>query len=333
LQKRSRLVALSLAAATLAAPLGAHASVVWRGDFETGNRSQFNGKAQLVSEDRLQVVTSPTAQGRYALKATVVQGDNPISASGNRNELVHFGGEKEGDDFYYRFRVMFAPGFPAPNTWQLFTQWHHSGSSGSPPLEFVVRNERMELVHNTPSGTATRMTIGTLTRGVWHEFVIRIKWSSNASVGFVELWHDRSQVISRRYFPTLYAGQSVYMKAGLYRSNTIAPTGVLYLDDYVQATTFAEATGGTPAPAPTTPPVSEPDPDAPAAPGTGDEDPEAPVADGPPGAIPPQTNVDGLTEGEPLPQAGCAATGSSASLLGLLGLTGLAWRRRARSEG
>jgi hypothetical protein len=36
------------------------AGVVWRGDFETGDRSQYSG-AQMVSADRLQVVTSPLA--------------------------------------------------------------------------------------------------------------------------------------------------------------------------------------------------------------------------------------------------------------------------------
>src|SRR5688572_13304109 len=96
------------------------AGVVWRGDFETGNRTQYSG-AQMVSADRLQVVSSPVAEGRYALKATVMQGDDPINSSGNRNELLYLSNETAGTEYYYRWKVMFAPDFPSVKTWQLFT--------------------------------------------------------------------------------------------------------------------------------------------------------------------------------------------------------------------
>ena len=76
----------------LGGPPPPSSTVVWRGDFETGNLSQWSS-AQMVSADRLQVVTSPARQGGYALKATVRQGDNPIGASGNRNELVRMTNE------------------------------------------------------------------------------------------------------------------------------------------------------------------------------------------------------------------------------------------------
>jgi hypothetical protein len=41
---------------------GSGSGVVWRGDFETGDRSQWSG-TQMVSADRLQVVPSPARQG------------------------------------------------------------------------------------------------------------------------------------------------------------------------------------------------------------------------------------------------------------------------------
>jgi uncharacterized protein (TIGR03382 family) len=272
-----------------------------------------------VSEDRLQVVQSPTAQGRYALKATVVQGDNPIGASGNRNELVHFGGEKEGDDFYYRFRVMFAPGFPAPNTWQLFTQWHHTGLTGSPPLEFVVRGEQLEIVHNSPANsTTTRMTLGPLVRGQWQEFILQVKWSPDPAVGFVQVWRNRELKVAKRAFATMFPGQGIYMKAGYYRNDTIAQVGTLHLDGYLQTTTLAEAMpdtsaiqngGSTPsAPAPSTSPQEQ----TPTASGTE--------------TLSPDPLQDPSATGEP--QVGCSASGGSMGLLGLLLLGFLPQRRR-----
>ena len=79
----------------------AHASVLWRGDFETGDRSQWTG-TEMISADRLQIVQDPVRQGRYALKARVYQGDDPINASGNRNELSYSKNmPSPGDERYY----------------------------------------------------------------------------------------------------------------------------------------------------------------------------------------------------------------------------------------
>ncbi|ATB37332.1 hypothetical protein CYFUS_002753 [Cystobacter fuscus] len=203
--------------------------VVWRGDFDTGDRSQWT-RTQMVSSDRLQVVSSPARQGSYALKATVKQGDNPISSSGNRNELVKMTNEKEGDEYYYRWSTMFASDFPSAKTWQLFTQWHQSGDSGSPPVEFYVNGETIYL--RLQGSTVVWST--PLVRGQWQDFIFHAKWSSKSSTGFVELYFNGKLVLPKRYIATLYSGQTNYLKVGLYRNSTIAPTGVVYHDGWVQ---------------------------------------------------------------------------------------------------
>ncbi|WP_338863601.1 polysaccharide lyase [Myxococcus stipitatus] len=223
-------------------PSLALAGIVWRGDFETGNRSQYSGE-QMVSSDRLLVVTNPVAQGKYALKVTVKQGDDPINSSGNRNELVYQGGEKEGSEYFYRWNVMFAPDFPSVDTWQLFTQWHHTGCCGSPPLEFYVRGEEIRMVLNHDNTIPWRTK---LQRGVWHEFILHVKWSSKASTGFVELWHNKQKVLQKRSAVTMFAGQGNYLKLGLYRSDTVKPVGVLYHDGFVQATALEDVLTTTP---------------------------------------------------------------------------------------
>ncbi|MCY1076288.1 heparin lyase I family protein [Archangium lansingense] len=208
---------------------GTGSGVVWRGDFETGDRSQWSS-TQMVSADRLQVVPSPVRQGSYAIKVTVRQGDNPISASGNRNELVKMTNEKEGDEYYYRWSTMFASDYPSAKTWQLFTQWHHSGNNGSPPVEFYVNGETIYLRVNG----STVVWSTPLVRGQWQDFIFHVKWSSNASVGFVELYRNGQLVLPKRNAATLYAGQSNYLKVGLYRNSTIAPVGVVYHDGWIQ---------------------------------------------------------------------------------------------------
>jgi hypothetical protein len=205
--------------------------VVWRGDFETGNRSQWDS-TQMVSSDRLAVVSSPVREGRYALKATVRQGDDPIDASGNRNELVKMTREKAGDEFFYRWSTMFASDFPSVKTWQLFTQWHHDGCCGSPPVEFYVNGETVALRVGGSSGSV--VWSAPLVRARWQDFIFHVKWSPDARVGFIELYHNGHLVVSKRYMATMYSGTTHYLKAGLYRNSTISQVGVVYHDGWIQ---------------------------------------------------------------------------------------------------
>ncbi|MDY7230368.1 heparin lyase I family protein [Hyalangium rubrum] len=207
-------------------------TVVWRGDFETGDRTQWSG-TQMVSADRLQVVSSPMREGRYAMKVTVRQGDDPINSSGNRNELFRMTREPTGSEYYYKWSTMFATDFPSVKTWQLFAQWHHEGSSGSPPVEFYVNGEEIRLNIGGNPGTIVWRT--PLVRGAWQDFIFHVKWSPNASVGFVELYHNGKLVLPKRYIATQYSGMLNYLKLGLYRNETVSQVGVLYHDGFTMA--------------------------------------------------------------------------------------------------
>jgi uncharacterized protein (TIGR03382 family) len=249
----------------------AQASVVWRGDYETGDWSQWS-KAQLVSDDRLQVVTSPVTQGRYALKVTVRQGDNPIGASGNRNELVYLSYEPEGSERWYRWQTMWPADYPSDAPWQIFTQWHHSGSDGSPPMVFSVRGETVRMLANTEVVWTTP-----LARGLWHDFLFHVKWSPDASVGFVELWYDGVLALPKTFTSTQFAGQTNYLKQGLYRDDTIASTASLFHDGMVVGTTRADVEPAAPAGADAGTPMAAADAGSPAEPAGTD----AQVAPGP----------------------------------------------------
>jgi hypothetical protein len=306
------------------------AGVVWKGDFESGTIGQYSS-SQRVSVDRLQVVQNPVTQGRYALKATVRQGDNPINASGNRNELVYLGPEKDGSEYYYRWQVMFASDFPSVNTWQVFTQWHHNGCCGSPPVEFFVKGEEMRL---TLTDSVTPWT-APLVRGKWQDFLFHVKWSASGSTGFVELWHNGKLVLSKYKHATMYAGDGIYLKLGLYRSDTVAPVGVVYHDGFTMGTQLADvqdAPAPTPTPTPTPTPPSESVPDA----GTPEPVPDAGSSDELPSTGTPAPTAEvGDVVAPPLgaahSQVGCSSAGGPLGSFALLGLGVLLrrWRRRS----
>jgi hypothetical protein len=214
----------------------AQAEVIWRGDFETGDLSQWT-KSQQVAPDRMQVVDSPVRQGKHALRVEVRQGDDPINASGDRAELVYSPVEKEGNDRYYSWSTMWAQDFPSEKTWQAFTQWHHTGDTGTPPLEMYVNGETMYLAIGAEE---TVVWTHPLERGAWHDFILHVKWSSDPGVGFVELWYDGQQALGKTTGATMYPGQDNILKQGLYRNDTISEVGVLYHDGMTAATSLED---------------------------------------------------------------------------------------------
>jgi len=344
---------LRLAALLLLVPTLASAEEAWRGDFETGNISQWT-RAQSVASSRLQVVTDVVREGRYALKATVRQGDDPIGASGNRNELLYISEEKPGSVWFYKWSTLFPKNYPSADSWQVFAQWHQNGCCGSPPLEFFVRGEEMNLRVGGSDGDVVWQ--GGLNRGQWHDFVLEVKWSSSAKTGYVQLWHNGKRVLPKTYGATQYGKEVNYLKLGLYRDESIRPEASVYHDGFIMASKLEDVMPPPPPPAPepTPPVVSEPlptpelptPPEPPSDPVAGGEPPmpEAPTLGAQPGvgAMPgedlPGSGSSGMPGDRNVGPQGCGASASGtsgapiAAAAGLLALGALLGRRRKAAE-
>ncbi|AEI62722.1 polysaccharide lyase [Corallococcus macrosporus] len=272
---------LRLAALVSLIPAFASADVVWKGDFETGNTSQWT-RSQSVSNSRLQVVTDVVREGRYALKATVRQGDDPIGASGNRNELLYISQEQADSTWYYKWSTLFPADYPLDDGWQVFAQWHQMGCCGSPPVEFYVRGEEMHLRVGGVKGQV--LWTAPLNRGDWHDFVLQVKWSSDAKKGFVQLWHNDEVVVPKTFIATQFGKELNYLKLGLYRDDAIRPEASVYHDGFTMASTLEAVMPPPPAPepAPVPEPTPEPEPTLPAPEEVPSEElPDAPIVQTP----------------------------------------------------
>ena len=318
-----RLLALPVTILTLAG--AASATVLWRGDYDTGNLSQWTGYQGILS--RLTLVQSPVRQGGTALRVELHQGD--VSNSGTRNEMflssAQFN-EVEGNDKWYAWSTLFPADYPSNNTWQVFTQWHHSGLTASPPVEFDVVGEEIQLAHNG----STILWRTPLVRALWHDFVVHIYWSS--SNGYIDLYYDGTKVLDHQSTQTLYSGQYAYLKQGLYRDASISNVAVLYHDGMVMGTTLADVAPQLVTPPPP-PPVPPPDGGA-DFPDAGTTPTPTPDAGPPPvGVTTPSSDggipVQSAAVGPLLPSNGCSHTGSSFTFLGLAAIA-LAFRRRHR---
>jgi MYXO-CTERM domain-containing protein len=318
--------------AVLCASGAASATVIWRGDFETGDISQWTSVEGLTS--RLTVVQSPVRQGKNALRVELHQGD--VSNSGTRNELgleTAQYQEVEGNDRWYAWSTLFPSDYPSNNTWQVFTQWHHSGCCGSPPLEFDVIGEHIQMAHNGD----TVLWTAPLQRGVWHDFMVHVYWSSGS--GYVELWYDGQPALAKTPVQTLYPGNYNYLKQGLYRDAAVTDVAVLYHDGFVIGTSQADV-DPQPAPPPPPPPDAGTPPPADAGvSGAGASGPPAPDADGGvqqtepdpgPATAPATTLPPSPVKTSGLPGiSGCSSSGKGKlALIGLLAL--VTWRARRR---
>jgi hypothetical protein len=248
--------------------------MLWRADFETGDLSQWEG-VQQASPGRASVVTSPHEQGSYAGRFEVREGEFIGSDTGlggrNRTEAVlsaagNRHNPREGDDWWYRWSFYLPASTPLPaqgtDQGMTITQWVTSGDAGSAFEQlgiFQFRDTRasadpgpghVEFLYTDSDARADgtehfwRKAASDVARDAWHKIVLHKKWSATEAGGFVEIYYDDvkqtlADGTTKMSMRTLTPGHSAYMKQGIYRSNEIGGTAVIYLDGLRIRTTRA----------------------------------------------------------------------------------------------
>jgi hypothetical protein len=166
------------------------------GDYSTGDLSQWTA-IQRVATDRITVVAGPAKQGQaYVARFEVRNGDLLGADSSNRAEIFAPDsttvGFAEGEERYFGFATYLPAGFPqeastSGDKWLLCQQWKQNGT-GSPPLCVEVDDHKLRLRRNLAPAIDYWST--PIIRGRWITFVLRVKFSSDPTIGFVELWMD-----------------------------------------------------------------------------------------------------------------------------------------------
>jgi hypothetical protein len=246
-------------------------NVLFRGDYDTGSFSQWDGHQWSENNDQgylcsggplplgdtaASIVANPVAEGADGAKFAVYP--SSCSSSGQRAEVytsVANTGGYEGQDWYYGWWTMI-PSTGNTGWWSLggdfnvITQFHGPGStgaqeqfgvdatSGTPKLYFEVDTRQ-----NGGSDYQKWIIANPLVYDHWYHYVAHIKWSTSSS-GFVQVWQDGTEVVPLTNHQTLYpvSGASAYWKQGLYRAN-VNQTNTVYQDGAVRADTLAAAQG------------------------------------------------------------------------------------------
>ena len=212
-------------------------------------QAKVSGRATVVNTAR---------EGTTAVRLLTKVGDSNVSGSGSheRNDLTTTQSATdcyEGRDQWWAHSTMFPTNFlvpPSDGTYKfnLFFQFHHTGSTGQPNMVAeVVSNTNGGLRFRLYGGSSVnteqlRLKLGPITKNVWYDFVYHIKWSSKSD-GIFDAWINGKKVATFRG-PTLYAGQGCYLKPSNYHSAMGQDNAVIH-DRIVRGTT-PEAVARTP---------------------------------------------------------------------------------------
>ena len=211
-----------LVGALLAAVFGAA-----RFDFESGDLSDWQD-VQRSSPDRISVVADPVRRGERAGRFEVRGGDSTNGTA--RAEVASADSlSSEGETQSFVWSTRLPADYPLADKWQTLVQWKNQGE-GVPPLHLQVQGDEIGLIAGPQEGYRWLWQTP-LVRDRWLDFEVRVRWSADREIGWVEAWYQGRKVLEREPMATLYPGLTNYLKMGLYRDESIQETGVVYHDD------------------------------------------------------------------------------------------------------
>ena len=227
--------------------------LLWNGDVETGDLSQFKNTPWNVAGGALPptVVSNPAfvRDGKYSVAMTIPgKTNNTGICCGSRSELEpKIGYIHSGDDLWFGFSTLLDKGFPTNASWQTITQWKNDGD-GSPPLELDVGGGKYRLsggFDHPGRHEPFQKTIGLAVTGQWVDWIFHIKFSPNPDIGYIEIWQDHKLVLPRfqpasgTMYPKSHGKPLSYLKTGYYRDGDISAPGTIYFDNWRVGTSRA----------------------------------------------------------------------------------------------
>jgi hypothetical protein len=254
-------------------PIGPPTPPLWRGDFETGDFSQWkqlNGnRSSLERYFGLSTAPGPVFNGRYSFRSTVDGDAVEPGEAGQRAMVLLFPnrvaesnatGAFEGGERWYRTHFYFPADFhPSPdNAWNWIVQWHNwpdgpccanlalsvdaRGGRESLSLRVMGGGDDAHPIENNdviternPAGHLDWFVGDSqLRREHWYDSVTHVRWSADGTRGLVEWWLDGRLIVSRA-MSTLYWYRD---NNGAIEGGTSGPGQAYYMEGYYRPATL-----------------------------------------------------------------------------------------------
>jgi hypothetical protein len=245
---------------TVSTPSG---SVAWRGDYETGDFSQWwlrqwscaggDNSVSSVGNTCASIVSSPVAQGKYATEFQ----DFPhgtSTAPNDRSETLATQAESggyPGQEWYYGWYTDF-PGpsqqfWPNGDDWNDFVQFFSTDGNAWMYFGIAANNGTPKIYSDGPYGHI--ILANPLAYDHWYHFVVHAVWSTDPSVGVFEVWLDGQKLISFQGATlkaatvpenSSYTVPGVVIAQGFYRGSS-SFTNTVIQDGFCRATSYDAA--------------------------------------------------------------------------------------------
>jgi hypothetical protein len=209
---------------------------------------------QAAASDRATLVAQ-ARDGNNAVELTTQPGDINLFGSGlNERADLDLGTSSsycnQGQEEWWAHSLMFPGNYVIPPAgsiwnWGVVFDFHHTGPSGQPNFQIASLPTGLEFwisggptVVNGPTDPGFyRAPIGLVVQNQWYDFVYHVKWSSGSD-GFFQAWVNGQQLLNFNG-PTLYVGQSCYLKLADYHTPLGVAISVVH-DRIVRGTTRAD---------------------------------------------------------------------------------------------
>jgi hypothetical protein len=207
--------------------------MLWNGDFSYGIGQwlalQDSTTSSAVGNTKFDIVPSfrsgVTSAGRFTV--------NPSSNSASRAELLTDSHMTEGSEYWYGASLLVPSNPNKADGWgtavhNTVMQFKNEGT-GSPPVELGIWHWSDTRPDNglevRMGGTYRLLDSEAFLYDRTIDLAVHVKFSSDPSQGFVEVWVNGVQVVPPMYGRTLNPGVDSYLKQGLY--TTGATTNVV----------------------------------------------------------------------------------------------------------
>jgi hypothetical protein len=227
-----------LVAAWMGVPSSALATVVWTADFEEGNLDEWT--PGINNEGNVEVLGEQVYMGQYAGKITVHPEDT-FTFEQNRVDIQHQSTlTAEGADTWISGYYYLPEDAKVRNNLGFF----ESNESYQNVMDFWVEPKQgggTSLVFGVGFLGDTVLWTGDFTAGVWHQIAIHVHWSTNEQMGSVDFWLDGMQVVTGETAKTKADGNTLFFQTGMHRSEVGQFTETVYIDNFIEADSMADA--------------------------------------------------------------------------------------------
>lgn len=210
-----------------------HNTLLWRGDFETGDLSQWS---YLLNPQGLSVQDHCVYEGQYAGQARIT-GEPDMLWHGNENlNRTEFSYKPSSEQTREGQQTFFGWSFYLP---QPLSQNKHeigyweSDKSYQQMLRFNIVGTDFSF-QETAADAPFWIKAGFASAGAWHDVVLHIGWSTDPKKGFVQVWLD-GEDMGKQFFKTLHAAdENMFTQIGILRAREDR-VETIYIDNVREA--------------------------------------------------------------------------------------------------